>query len=79
MEVSLYSSSEHNWLKGADGWYYYGDRNGPHKVQPGHEASVQFKFCVDGGNPEMVVSLEAEAVQVTHNAIDHVWQYHPWR
>lgn len=67
-----------NYWRQKGGWYYFGDGYGPCKVQPGQKVTVKFKFCVTEGNPKVKVYLEAEAVQVTHGAINYTWPNHYW-
>lgn len=79
-------SNEELWHRGSDGWWYYGSKespcNGPFIVPPGETVEVCFSHCYDGsGGAELVVSLEAEAVQWSNGAIDSTsvnWS-HPWK
>lgn len=71
------------WQKGSDGWWYYGDINSPLVLHPkpdnGSSVTVRFKYCFGtGSSSDLVVSLEAEAVQWSNDAIDHEWPSNPW-
>lgn len=64
-----------NLIPGADGWYYYGDSQGPYQVDSGATIQVTFTVCPA---INMTVQLEAESVQVTNDAINFVWPDNPW-
>lgn len=97
VEITL-CEQETNWLLGSDGWYYYGnygDEPGPTIVPVpdtnnpvSNVVNVCFKYCfaAETGN-ELIVKLEAEAIQWSNDAIDHEWvvwvdnqvvSSHPW-
>jgi len=75
-----------NWRLGSDGWYYFGGEAGPTMVPApdtgntdANVVNVCFKYCfaADTGY-DLIVKLEAQAVQSSNNAIDHEWVSHPW-
>lgn len=75
----LCSNSQSSWLLGNDDWYYYGTADGPTVVPSGEWVSVCFEYCYPiNAEGSLTVSLEAEAIQVTNNAINEVWTTNPW-
>lgn len=80
VEWGLAQVSEPYWVKGDDGWWYYGTDQGPIIVQPGEYIYISFTFCLSKKFKGTIdFSLEAEAVQTTHGAIDYIWPDNPWR
>jgi len=76
-QLSLEFSSD--WVLGSDGWWYYGNSQGPITVAPGGAVAVNFSVCTTSGSfGQLMVQLEAEAVQTTHGAIDALWPGNPW-
>ncbi|UNC93469.1 hypothetical protein [Candidatus Contubernalis alkaliaceticus] len=69
-----------SWVLGADGWWYYGTVSGPTEVPSEGTVEVCFTFCVPQGfNGTIDISLDAEAIQASHDAIHHVWLENPWK
>lgn len=80
VEWDLAEVSGPYWVKGDDGWWYYGTDQGPIIVQPGECIYISFTFCLSQNFKGTIdFSLEAEAVQTTHGAIDYIWPDNPWR
>jgi len=61
------------WTKGSDGYYYY-----PYPVSSGGTVDFELEFEIEKAwSGDYTLSLEAEAVQASHDAIDAVWPDNP--
>lgn len=63
-----------NWVLGKDGWWYHCQ-----PIAPDEGVSLSLTGCLDPKAAPTVynVQLEVEAIQSSHNTINHIWPEHP--
>lgn len=78
LQWDLAESSQGQWVEGDDGWWYYGTAAGLTEVASGETVTISFLFCLDENfDGTATLALLAEAVQSSHNAVDHIWPDRP--